>query len=155
MSQTTIRSEPSVQRARALRHRRELDRLDYLRTLRELAGSMRQEEIARQVGVSQAAVSKALASARSVPAVPESFSGASPYEIAERFAVGELTREQVVDELSRWPYDSSATSDGYDALIVDQPGTHTWAEVERAVDDGLIDDDIYDEVGRATASATQ
>ncbi|UNX53942.1 hypothetical protein MF406_13335 [Georgenia sp. TF02-10] len=85
--------------------------------------------------------------ARAAPALPEGFTGASPYEIAERFAVRELTREQVVDELTRWPYDPSPTSDGYDALIVNQSGTHSWGEVERAADDGLIDEDIYDEIG--------
>ncbi|MNW70861.1 hypothetical protein D3C74_503660 [compost metagenome] len=49
----------------------------------------------------------------------------------------------------RWPYDPIARSDGYDALIVDEPGTHTLEEVVRAYREGLIDQDMYVAVGQA------
>lgn len=84
MPTRTIHEEPSVQRGRRLRHRREVDRLDYLRTVRALASSMRQEDLAKHLGVTQPAISATLRKAREVPDLPPGFSGASPYEIAER-----------------------------------------------------------------------
>lgn len=138
---------PTVAKVRRLRHRQAIDRLDELRMLRALARTMSQTALARELALSQPSINGALKRAEQVPDIPAGFSGASPYEIAERFAVGDLTREQVIDELSRWPYDPAPTTDGWDTLIVDVPGTHTWEQVGRALDDGLIDDDIYDAVG--------
>lgn len=60
MPTRTIHEEPSVQRGRRLRHRREVDRLDYLRTVRALASSMRQEDLAKHLGVTQPAISATL-----------------------------------------------------------------------------------------------
>jgi hypothetical protein len=74
----------------------------------------------------------------------ENFSGATPEEICRRYAAGFLTREQLVDELARFPYVKGGTTDGYDTLIVDPPGA--WSEVDDAARLGLIDDAIYEEV---------
>ena len=137
-----------------LRHRQVVDRLDELRLVRKLAAQMSQSEIARLLAISQPAVHKALKAAERVPEVAEGFSGASPYEIAERYAVGQIDRARVVDELARWPYAGTPKTDGVDWLVEDAPGT--FEEVGRALDDGLLDEDTYDAVlatksGRSTA----
>ena len=73
------------------------------------------------------------------------FSGADPYEIARRYAAGELSREQVVDELARWEYRPGVPTDGYDWTTGD---AGEWEEtVGRAFDDGLLDAETYDAIG--------
>lgn len=71
-------------------------------------------------------------------------SGATPYEICQRYAAGVIDRMQLIDELTRFPYVKDGETDGYDSLIVDEPGT--WSEVGDAVRRGLIEEDIYEEV---------
>lgn len=65
-----------------------------------------QRTVARALGVSQPAISRLLSQAevRGVKPLPEGFSGASPYEIAERYAAGDIDREAMIRELSAWPY---------------------------------------------------
>ncbi|MFJ2521331.1 hypothetical protein ACIOWF_20375 [Cellulosimicrobium cellulans] len=133
-----------VQTVVRLRHRQVVDRLDELRLVRKLAAQMSQSEIARLLAISQPAVHKALKAAERVPEVADGFSGASPYEIAERYAAGQIDRARVVDELARWPYASTPTTDGVDWLVEDATGT--FEEVGRALDDGLLDADTYDAV---------
>lgn len=77
------------------------------------------------------------------PAPLEGFSGATPYEICQRYAAGLMEREQLVDELTRFPYAEGDKTDGYDSLTVNPQGT--WAEVSTAVRRGLIEDDVYKE----------
>lgn len=143
-------ADTDVRELRQARARLEVDRIDYNRVLRKTAQTQSQVSLAVALKVSQAAVSKALSRAQAVPDPRPGFSGASPYEIAQRYAAGELTRDQVIDELTRWPYDPSPTTDGWDSLIVDVPGTHTKAELVQALDDGLLEEDTYDAIGEAT-----
>jgi hypothetical protein len=133
-----------IGRARTLRQRLILDRLDYEREIAQLAQEMSQTELARQLAVTQPAIQQTLKKAAKLTPVREGFAGASPYEIAQRYAVGEIGRDRVIDELARWEYVPQGHSDGYDSLIVDPPGT--FEEVIRAADDGLIDGTIYDEI---------
>lgn len=74
----------------------------------------------------------------------DGFSGATPHEICERYAVGEIDRDRLIDELTRYPYEPGGATDGYDSLIVDPPGT--WSEVSDAERRGLIDEQVYKEV---------
>ncbi len=77
--------------------------------------------------------------------IPEGFSGAGPYEICQRYTTGQITRDQLIDELTRWNYPPMArTTDLLDDILVDPPGT--WSEVTQAGRHGLIDSDIYGEV---------
>ncbi|MGP6175132.1 hypothetical protein [Corynebacterium sp. A21] len=87
---------------------------------------------------------KTLKMAAKDPAPVEGFSGATPYEICQRYAAGFMNREQFVDELTRFPYIKGDKTDGYDSLMVDPAGT--WAEVSTAVRRGLIGDDLYENV---------
>ncbi|TLP94499.1 hypothetical protein FEF26_11930 [Nesterenkonia salmonea] len=83
------------------------------------------------MGISQPALSKALKATETVPEPREGFSGASPYEICARYDAGFIDRDQLVDELTRWSYGAQGGTDGYDSLIVDQPGS--WTHVELAL----------------------
>lgn len=122
---------------RRLRHRHILARLDYLRELRRLAGGMTQAELARELGLTQPSISSALKSAAKVAELPAGFSGASVYEIAQRFTAGELGRDDLVDQLSRWP----------DATAFDPPSGQTehppLRELSKAMHDGLLDEPVY------------
>jgi len=138
---------------RQLRHRQLLDRLDYLRGLRRLAARMTQSELARALGLTQPSISSALKSAAKVADPRPGFSGASPYEIAQRHTAGELSRERMIDELSRWDHDEAETSDRSGTHVTgrartrnfpgstEDGGTGTQLELRRAVRDGLLDED--------------
>lgn len=76
--------------------------------------------------------------------IREGFSGADPYEIALRYAAGQITREQLIDELSRWEY----TPDRYppepldDGVILGD-----WSRyLSPAFHDDLIDFGTYEEI---------
>ncbi len=130
------------------RHRKEMDELDYRRELRRLDQHRHsQREIAKWLGIAQPSVLSALRTAAKVTMPVEGFSGATPYEICQRYAAGFLNRPQLVDELTRFPYVKGGQTDGYDSLIVDRPGT--WSEVSDARRRGLIEDGVYEEVFNA------
>lgn len=127
-----------------LRQRREIDDLDYRREVRRLGERHSQRQIGRWLGITQPSVQKTLKVAAKDPAPVEGFSGATPYEICQRYAAGFIQREQLVDELTRFPYVEGDKTNGYDSLTVDPAGT--WAEVSTAVRRGLIEDDVYEDV---------
>ena len=136
-------------RVRQLRARRAVDRLDELRALVLLAKQLPQAAIAKALAVSQPAVSKRVREAAAMPAVRPGFSGASAYEIAQRYAAGLLSRERTLEELSRWSYVPADQGDGVDWLSY-RPG-ELEVQVGKALDHGLIDEPMYDEVVRAQA----
>lgn len=145
----TVTEIPAEARAAVrARLRKEIDDLDYRRSLRILRErGYTQVRIAAWLGIAQPSVTSALKTATKTALPREGFSGASPYEICQRYAAGFLEREQLVDELARWPYAPRGRTNPdleLDDLIVEAPGS--WAEVEDASFAGLIDDAIYEEV---------
>jgi hypothetical protein len=93
-----------------------------------------------------------------VKPVPEGFSGASPYEIAERYAAGDIDRDTMIRELSAWPYATNkgaaaAAAEWESTPYLDTPGS--FAEVGRAFDEGLIDGDAYDQILDASDEAPE
>jgi len=143
MPSTKIPAE--AQAAVRARQRKEIAELDYRRELRRLSElGHTQTQIAKWLRISQPSVLSALRTAGKVPMPEEGFSGATPYEICQRYAGGLIDRAQLVDELTRFPYAEGGHTDGYDSLIVDPPGT--WSEVSDARRHGLIEDDVYEEV---------
>ena len=121
--------------------------MDYRRTLVRAAATHTQTEVAKVLHVSQPALSQQLKTAKKTPEVPEGFSGAGPYEICQRYAAGEIGREQLLDELARWPYTPIPQPVWLDD-ITPSPGPGSFREVMRAADEGLIDGATYDEVQR-------
>jgi hypothetical protein len=144
MTITTHRPEVDVSRARKLRQRLALDRLDYEREVVRLTALISQSELSRQLHISQPTINETVQKAKKLAPVKPGFAGASPYEIAQRFAVGEISREEVIDQLARWEYAPQSRTDGYDSLLVDPPGT--FEEVSKALSDGLLDDATYDAI---------
>ena len=141
-----VMEAPSIEKTLKLRARRAVDNLDVLREMRALARSRSQAELARGLRITQPSVSSALKTAEKVPDVLPGFSGASPYEIAQRYRAGLLTEAQVIDELARWEYNSVEYTDGpldWNAGAVTEG---TWAEVERACSDGLLEPEVYDAI---------
>lgn len=140
----TMSHEPvEAQQARIARIRRDLSELDYSRNLQRLSlGGNSQTQIANWLGISQPSVSSALRNAEKVAMPPEGFSGVTPEEIIQRYAVGLINKTQLIDELVNYPYAKAPPTDGHDSLTVDPRGT--WDEVGDAVRRGLIDDDIYE-----------
>ncbi len=142
----TIAEIPAEARAAVLaRRRKEIDELDYRRELRRLEQhGYSQRDIARWLGIAQPSVLSALRTAAKVTMPVDGFSGATPYEICQRYAAGFIDRAKLVDELTRFPYAKGGQTDGYDSLIVDPAGA--WSEVSDAARRGLIEDDVYEEV---------
>lgn len=137
----------AITNARRARARRELASKDYIRYVRAAVETADQRFVARALGVSQPGISQLLT--RGVDPVPEGFSGASPYEIAERFAAGDIDREAMIRELSAWPYPknegaAAAAAEWDSTPYPDTPGS--FEEVGRAFDEGLIDGDAYDQI---------
>lgn len=136
---------PEARAAMLARRRKEIDELDYRRELRRLEQrGYSQRDIARWLGIAQPSVLSALRTASKVTMPLDGFSGATPYEICQRYAAGFIDRAKLVDELTRFPYVKGGQTDGYDSLIVDPVGT--WSEVSDAARRGLIEDDVYEEV---------
>lgn len=132
--------------ALAARQRMELAQLDYKRSLRLLAKdrTIPQREVAHSLAIKQPSVSVAYKQAAQVPPPRPDFCGASPFEICQRYAAGQISRDDLLDQLSRWEYAQGDVTDGYDSILVDPPGT--FAEVGEALDRGLISDEDYDTV---------
>src|SRR5699024_9563259 len=103
-----------------------------------------QQTVARALHISQPALSQQLKSLDEVSEPRPGFSGAGPLEICQRYAIGQLSRAEVVDELTRWPYAPSDTTDGFDDILIEPSGS--WDEVEQARRRGFIDGGVYDEV---------
>ncbi|MFE7606557.1 hypothetical protein ACFU1Q_15485 [Brachybacterium paraconglomeratum] len=132
-------------KVRRLRSRRDLLELDIRREVKRYRDDgLSERKIAALVEVSQPTIHKMLEVADRDPDLLEGFKGATPLEICQRFDAGELGREELVDQLVRFPYAKGGKTDGYDSLIVDPPGT--WSEVSQAVDRGFIDEDVYEDV---------
>lgn len=148
---TITSSDHAIDQARRALARADLGRLDYLRALQDaVQQGVGQREIARALHITQSAISQALTKAESkgVTAIPAGFSGASPYEIAERYAAGEIDRGEMIRQLSTWPYvkaldhTEQLAAEWKAILPPDPPGT--FEEVGEAFDKGLIDGDAYD-----------
>lgn len=136
-----------VTKAKKLRQRTKIDDLDLKRELKRLASlDLSQRQLSQALGMSQPNLCKLLKTASEIPSKRSGFSGADPYEICLRYSVNELERDELIEQLKRWDYAPSQTKEHnfFDDLRFQTPGS--FDDVVRALDDGLIDDEIYDEV---------
>lgn len=142
---TAIKTDRPGRRVRQLRSRRDLIELDIRREVKQFRrDGLSERKIAALVEASQPTIHKMLEVADRDPDPLEGFKGATPLEICQRYDAEEFGREELIDELVRFPYAKGGKTDGYDSLIVDPPGT--WSEVSQAVDRGLIDEEVYEDV---------
>jgi hypothetical protein len=139
-----------VRDAQAARAREALAHLDYERALAQLRnayvhGLVTQTEIARWLDIKQPSVSQALAKGASVPEPVDGFSGATPFEVVQRYAAEQIGPEQLVDELARWPYARGRVPrDEVDDLVVAPVGT--FDDVRKALSLGLLEPETYDAI---------
>jgi hypothetical protein len=132
-----------VLRVRKLRALQAVAALDESRALRRLTQEVGAAAVASALDLTEAQLAHRLDEAGAPPSVAAGFSGANAYEIAQRYAVGQLSRDRAVDELSRWPYRPEVPGDGVDWLSGERG---EWSEVERALREGLLDPELYDAV---------
>jgi len=143
-----------VVRLRTLQARERLARADYVRGVHQLSLELSERQVSVALTAPREAIQAALEEAAQLPPVPDGFHGGDPTEIINRFATGQITREQVIDELVRWTYEPSDQLDGpLDDILVSVPGS--FDDVVRAVYRGLLPGDVYDEIlHRAQAQET-
>lgn len=144
---------PAARTLVRLHHQSEIVDMDERRAMLQLAaGGVSQREIAALLGLSQPTVNGILKRAVNLPQPAEGFSSATPMETCKRYAAGLLTREELIDELVRFPY-TAVERDPYDDFSPDPPGA--WSEVEDAEGLGLIEQDVYEEVFNRRHSAPE
>ncbi|UWX98376.1 hypothetical protein N2K95_06925 [Arthrobacter zhaoxinii] len=94
------------------------------------------------------------AAAKEIQAVPPGFSGATPSEIAARYAAGDIDRAEMIRQLSTWPYakkqDSAKQLATEWKAILPPEERGTFDEVAEAFDRGLIDAEAYDTILEAS-----
>lgn len=136
---------PEAKPAVRARQRREIDEIDYRReVLILMEKGYTQRQVSRWLGIAQPTLSSVLKTAKTTPMPRDGFSGASPMEICQRYAAGRIDRAKLINELTRWEYTTAAVTDGFDSLMVNQPGS--FDEVIAAVHAGLIESEVYGEV---------
>ncbi|QRY42322.1 hypothetical protein JVX92_14895 (plasmid) [Microbacterium hominis] len=74
--------------------------------------------------------------------------GVDPFGICELYAAGLIPRDRLIDELTQV---RQLLAGGLDDLVVSGPGS--TADLERALRQGLIGDDLFDEVANRLGRA--
>lgn len=120
----------------------------YLRHLRQLhERGFTQMRLAKIVGVSQPTISDMLRRARiDGPDLREGTHGGTAYEIAARYAAGEIPRAAMMRELTGWEYERGAEPNPFEWVDDGNPaveGSFTM-QVGRALRDGFLTDEDYD-----------
>jgi hypothetical protein len=147
----------AIDAARGARARRDLGDLDFLRALiAARAAGASERDIARGLGIPQPSVAGLLASAdrRAAAPIPPGFSGASPYEIAQRFAAGYIDRGRAAEELCRWSYAPDTARAAAEAEPDPTPypaPAGSFYEIRRSFSEGLIDGRMYEAILDAQA----
>ena len=140
-----------VAKAYKLRVEKELIELAELRMVKALADAgAKHNQFARGLGIRQSDIPKKIQEANEVEPIRAGFSSGSPYEICQRYYIGELTRAQAIDELVRWEYKPQAKGEEWDPWGMEGgapevPGS--WDDMNTAKTHKLIDYDFYTEVG--------
>jgi hypothetical protein len=127
----------------------------YLRRLRQLhERRFTQMRLAKIVGVSQPTISDMLRRARiDAPDLRPGTHGGTAYEIAARYAAGEISRAAMLRELTGWEYEHPAEPNPFEWAKDGNPvveGSFTM-QVGRALRDGFLTDEDYDGLLEALA----
>lgn len=137
--------------------RRTLAEADFLTTVAAMTETVSQTEMAAVLHTSQANVSRWAARGREHAARREAGRlGADPYEIAQRYALGQIGHEDMIAALIAWPYDEPPESQpgplgAWEDGVVPLPEGSFERTVGRAFDDGLISAEDYESILRAIA----
>jgi hypothetical protein len=132
--------------------RRTLAEADFLATVAAMTETVSQTQMADVLHTSQANVSRWAARGREqLQRRAGGRLGGDPYEIAQRYALGQIPREEMIAALAAWPYEQDfVPSDYWDDVGV-SPERGFENTVGRAFDDGLLSDDDYNAILDAMA----
>ncbi|KJY44119.1 hypothetical protein VR41_00100 [Streptomyces sp. NRRL B-1568] len=102
------------------------------------------DAVGSAVGLHPDDVSKLVDEARQLALVPPGRLGRSPEHVINRYAAGEISREELIETLATWPYvPAQPISEGlWDDYASFTPGS--FDEVENAANLAYIDDDTYE-----------
>lgn len=104
-------------------------------------------DVALLIGVPEDTIAKWIDDAASQPIEGPEALGATAYEIAQRYAAGDLSHEQMIEALLAWPYQRDTTLDRnfWDDTVGDFWQHGTFGEtVGRAFDEGLVSGEDYE-----------
>ena len=145
-----------VAKAYKLRVEKELIELAELRMVKALADAgAKHNQFARGLGIRQSDIPKKIQEANEVEPIRAGFSSGSPYEICQRYYIGELTRTQAIDELVRWEYKPQAKGEEWDPWGMEGGAPRvrgSWDDLDTAEVHNLIDYDLVLEVSRTRAA---
>lgn len=121
---------------------REIATIDILRELPSALAHSNEADISYALTAPIQNIRGALAESSTIEPVVEGFSGADPEEIIKRHFIGQISTEQLIDELTRWDYpveqlSTMDTDDTYESL----PGS--FDQVSDARGHRLLDGPLY------------
>lgn len=124
---------------RAAYAKEELGRIEKLREI-FLAYNRGQSQtsIALEAGISQAEVSRSVKRVKLVPSMIDR----CPREVILEFVAGEISADQMLQELSQWNYSHAQDAEANSPLSVRTSGS--WEQISDAYSRGLIDYDHYE-----------
>jgi hypothetical protein len=134
--------------ARAAARRARAD-AEFYATVAEIGGSVPQTQIATVLHTTQSNVSRWAARGREQAAQTRPGQlGGTAYEVAQRYAAGEITGEQMRDALIRWPYepDEALPVEEWNITPVQAAPGSFEDTTGRAYDDGLLSAEDYDAI---------
>lgn len=132
--------------------RRTLAETDFLTTVAATSETVPQTEIAAALHTSQANVSRWAARGRQhAERHPAGRLGADPYEIAQRYALGQIPRDETIAVLAAWPYEQDFVPSHYWDDLGISPAGAFGPTVGRALREGLLNDTDYDAILDAMA----
>lgn len=70
--------------------------------------------------------------------------GESIYKLAELYDDGEISRDDLIESLTEWDYEGNPLDTSEDRDAEGKPLRGTFAEVEEAYYESLIDSDLFD-----------
>lgn len=106
-----------------------------------------QSDIADRLGVSQPAVHKMLVRARHSRDLREE----TPWEVALRYAAGEIDHEAMIGTFTAWPWTSDHFTDPPGTVWPEQFVRGSWSDLVKAAHNGYISDDDYQVIFDRTA----
>ena len=122
--------------------RLDLAELEFRRQVVRAAERMPLEEAAAKLWLPESVLTDALGRPGAVRMPAEGERSASPYEVCQRYAAGELSREETIAILVAWPYEPVGdifTSPGDDLMVIPEGTIHELVDAQMA---GLIDVDL-------------
>ena len=145
-----------VEKARHTKVRKRLMDLEVYRMINTiLSTGAEPQAITQYLGIPASEREAMIQKAERVEPIRVGFSSGSPYEICQRYYIGELTRAQAIDELVRWEYKPQAKGEEWDPWGMEGgapevPGS--WDDLDTAKVHKLIDYDLVLEVSRTRAA---